>query len=181
MYSTFLRPSYILPSLRIDGSIVGLFCTEIVTICHEHGEDNVILHPVQFAFWGQYSTQYVQDYRAGLRDNSVFRKIIPRVSRNLGIVLHPSCTGCPIWAGTWVELTWSLIVPSSAKLCLGWRKSGKNGLALGQGGGTLKSKSTQARYPTRWDTLYTFIHFDLKSAATFVFLPSSRTDRREDN
>ena len=43
-----------------------------------------------------------------------------------------------------------------AKLCLGWGEFGRSGLAAGQNGGTLKSKSTKPRSMPRWDTLYNF-------------------------
>ena len=53
-----------------------------------------------------------------------------------------------------VWLTWILVVPLSAQLCLGWWEFGRSGLADEQRGGTLKSKSTKPRSMTRWDTLY---------------------------
>ena len=57
-----------------------------------------------------------------------------------------------------VWLTWNLIVPLSAQICLGWRELGRHCLAGGQNGGALKSKSTKPRSMTRWDTLYHLTH-----------------------
>ena len=53
-----------------------------------------------------------------------------------------------------VWITWILIVPLSAHLCLGWKEFRRSGLAAEQKGGTLKSKSTKPRSMIRWDTLY---------------------------
>ena len=54
-------------------------------------------------------------------------------------------TGRPIWflVADWVWLTWILIVPLPAQLCLGWWEFGRSGLAAWQSGETQESKSTK--------------------------------------
>ena len=57
-----------------------------------------------------------------------------------------------------VSLTLNLIVLMCAQLRLRWWEFGRSGLAAGQIGGALKSKSTKPRSMTRWDTLYRATH-----------------------
>ena len=51
-------------------------------------------------------------------------------------------------------VTETLTVPKSAHFCLGWCDFGISGWAAGQDGTTSKSKLTQPRSMTTWDTLY---------------------------
>ena len=62
-------------------------------------------------------------------------------------------TGCPIWSETLVGVTYNLNVPLSAQFCLGRWVFGRIGWAARKDGGTSKTKLTQPRSLTRWDTL----------------------------
>ena len=54
-----------------------------------------------------------------------------------------------------------LNVPPSAQLLLGWWELGRSCLAVGKDDGTIKSKSTQPRSVTKWDTLNSRFQFQL--------------------